>query len=236
MELWEVIKKYVIKYRSQLILGLALIATLICLAISCSNNASLNKQYKHNVDALTDSIEYYQTRSGQLVAEKTLLEGDLKLLKSANEELYKKVKELEIKKPEQIVYVETEVVNEVHDTTYLVDPTLPYQRKDFAFNNEWRKLEGFMELKDNLLGLNITTDKVFVDYTLALKDGQVFLNSSNPYVQYNQIQGFTVPKSKKPRWGFGVGPQVGVGYDIFNKTPGIYVGVGFSFNYNFITF
>lgn len=224
------------KYKSQILLGLALLVTLIFLGVSCSRNRALTNQYNNNVTALTDTVELYKTKSGQLAAEKTLLEGDINLLKTTNEDLYKQIKDLKVKKPQQVVYVETEVVNEVHDTTYILQPSLPYQRKDFQFNSEWRVLEGFMELKDNLLGLNFTKDITYVDYTLAIKDNKVYMTSTNPYVQYREIQGLTLPKQRKPAWSFGVGPVFGVGYDIVNKNPGVYVGLGVNFSYSIISF
>ena len=148
-ELLNIIKNIWTKYKSQILLSIALVAAVLFLAISMSNNRALKKKYDINTRALTDSIEFYQSKTGKLVAEKNILEGDMKDLKELNESLYKEVQDLKVKKPQQVVYIETEVINEVHDTTYVVDPNLSYQRKDFNFNNQWRVLEGYMELKDN---------------------------------------------------------------------------------------
>lgn len=235
-ELLSIIKNIWTKYKSQIILGLALVVSLIFLWASCSNNINLKNSYDINTRALTDTIEYYQTKSGKLAVEKSILQGDIKDLKQLNEDLYKKVKDLEVKKPEQVVYVETEIVNDVHDTVYVVDPLLSYQRKDFNFNNQWRTLEGFIELKDNTLGLNITQDKVFVNYTLAIKDNHVYLTSSNPFVQYNEIQGITLPKKQKPMFSIGVGPVFGMGYGFLNKQFDVFAGIAITANYNLITF
>ena len=235
-ELLDIIKNIINKYKAEIILSLALILSLIFLAISCSNTRDIKRKYEINTKALVDTIEYYQSKSGKLVAEKNILEGDIKDLKTLNEELYNEIKDLKVKKPQQVIYVETEVVNEVHDTTYVVDPNLSYQKKDFSFNNKYRELEGFMELKDNNLGLSITRDNVYVDYTLAIKDNKVYLTSSNPYVRYNEIQGLTVPKTKKPKFGIGIGPSFGVGYDIVNKKPGVYAGLSVNIDYMLVTF
>ena len=235
-EILETLKNTFLKYKGYILMGLALLITLIFLGISCSNNRDIRRKYDINTRALTDTIEYYQTKSGKLAVEKSILQGDIHDLKELNEDLYKKVKDLEVKKPEQVVYVETEIVNEVHDTTYIIDPSLSYQRKDFDFSNQFRTLTGFMELKDNTLGLNFIEDKVLVDYTLAIKDNKVFLTSSNPYVQYNEIQGISIPPRKKPKFSISVGPSIGIGYDIINKQPGIYAGLSVNAGYNLITF
>lgn len=222
--------------KTSFILGAVLIASLAALAATISRNISLKREYEHNTKALNDTIRTYKGRNGQLVAEKNILIGDYNTLKDLNDNLAEEVKNMKVRRPDHVVYVETEVVNEVHDTTYIIDRSLPSIRKDFDFSNEYRQLAGFMELKDENLGLNITNDRTLVDYTLAIKDGKVYMTSSNPYVQYNEIQGITLPTPKKPKFSIGIGPQLGVGYDIINKQPGIFAGVGISANFNLLSF
>ena len=76
-ELFNAIKNIWTKYKGYIVIGLALIASLVFLAISCSNNADIRHKYDINTKALTDTIEYYQTKSGQLAAEKAILQGDI---------------------------------------------------------------------------------------------------------------------------------------------------------------
>ena len=219
-----------------IILGAVLFASLAALGATISKNISLRKQYDHNTQALQDTVKIYKGKNGDLVAEKTILIGQYNDLKHLYDDLDEKVKNMKVRNPDQVVYVETEVINEVHDTTFIIDRSLPSLRKDFDFSNKYRQLAGFMELKDDNLGLNITQDRTLVDYTLAIKDGRVYLSSSNPYVQYNEIQGITIPAPKKPKFSIGIGPQLGAGFDLINKTPGIYAGVGISANFNIISF
>jgi len=219
-----------------IILGGLLFASLAALGTTISKNIALKKSFDHNSKALTDSINTYKSRNGDLVAEKTLWVGRYNDAKKMYDELNEKVQNMKVHNPDQVVYVETEVINEVHDTTYIIDRSLPSLRKEFDFSNNYRQLAGFMELKDDNLGLNITQDKTIVDYTLAIKDGKVYLSSSNPYVQYNEIQGITVPAPKKPKFSIGIGPQLGAGFDLISKQPGIYAGVGISANFNLISF
>lgn len=235
-ELFNAIKNIWTKYKGYIVIGLALIASLVFLAISCSNNADIRHKYDINTKALTDTIEYYQTKSGQLAAEKAILQGDIKDLKELNEDLYKKVKDLEVKKPEQVVYVETQVVNEVHDTTYLVPEIVDYLKQDFDFSNQWRTLTGYIEYNKPNLSLTFDKDIVLVDYVLAIKDNNVYLTSSNPYVRYNEIQGITIPPKKKPMFSISVGPSFGVGYGLLNKKPDIFAGITITAGYNLITF
>ena len=235
-DLLNAIKNLFIKYKGYIIMGLALLATLILLGISCSNNAGLKKTYDINTKALTDSIEYYQTKSGQLAAEKAIMQGDIKDLKELNEDLYKKVKDLEVKKPEQVVYVETVINHEVHDTTYVVPEVNDYLKQDFDFSNQWRTLTGYIEYNKPNLSLTFDKDIVNVDYTLAIKDNNVYLTSSNPYVKYNEIQGITIPPRKNPKFSISIGPSAGVGYGLITKNPDVFVGVTITAGYNLITF
>jgi len=219
-----------------LILVLALLGSIAGFGTYFSKYSKMKKEYDHNVHALSDTIKTYKGKNGQLVAEKAILIGDIDLLKTTNENLSNELNNMKVRNPSQVVYVETEVINEVHDTTFIIDRTVPYQRKDFNFSDSFRQLEGYMELMDNNLGLNITKDRTFVDYTLAIKDGRVYMTSTNPNVQFNEIQGITIPSPKKPKFSIGIGPQLGVGYDILNKQPGIFAGVGVSANFNLISF
>lgn len=235
-EILDALKNIFLKYKGYIFMGLALLITLIFLGISCSNNANLRKTYDINTRALTDTIEYYQTKSGQLAAEKSILQGDIHDLKELNEDLYKKVKDLEVKKPEQVVYVETEVINEVHDTTYIVPEIIDYLKQDFDFSNQYRTLTGYIEYNKPNLGLVFEKDIVNADFTLAIKDNHVYITSTNPYVRYNDIQGIALPPRKKPKFSLSVGPSTGVGYGLITKKPDVFAGFTITAGYNLITF
>jgi hypothetical protein len=79
------------------------------------------------------------------------------------------------------------------------------------------------------MGVNITKDVVKFDYTVAMdKNNKIYIKSTNPYVKYEEISGFQVPKQKQKKWG--IGPQIGVGYDpVHNKiSPTIGIGIQWS--------
>lgn len=228
-------KQFILKYKSSLILGLCLVISLACLALSITHNYNANRKYQNNVDALTDTISVYKAKNGNLVAEKTILEGSISDLKKLNEDLYDEIKNLKLKKPDNIVYVETQVVNEVHDTTWMVKPLELYFKQDFDFSNQFRTLNGFIEYQNQNLKLSILNDIVNVNYTLAVKDNKVYVTSNNPYVRYNEIQGFTL-QQKKPKWGIAVGPSINGGWDPINKKPTISIGGSIVFGYLITSF
>lgn len=225
------------KSASTIILGVALAGSLAGLGYSIHTNKQMEKTYEHNMHALSDTIHYYTGKNGVNVANKDIWVGPInKAFEERFKELQQQLDNMKVRNADQVVYVETEVVNEVHDTTYIIDRNLEYLKKEFSFSNSFRDLEGYMELNDNNLGLNITRDVVRADYTLAIKDGRVYLSSDNPYVLYNEIQGVTIPKPKKPKFSVGIGPQLGFGFDVINSKPGIYAGIGISANYNLLSF
>ena len=195
----------------------------------CSNNADVKEQMQHNIEALTDSVKHYRTISGDIATEKAILIGDIDLLKHTNDSLYHKVKELGIKKPDQVVYITNEIIREKRDTAWKV--RTPEMSKTFDFSDKWRDLVGNVTLKDSILGLSINKDIVRMDYTMGIKDGRVYISSSNPYVKFNEIQGITIPKTKQKYWH--IGPTIGTGIG----TDGVIrPNIGLSLTYSIISF
>lgn len=202
----------------------AIILFVICVR-QCRTNSDIRQQMQHNIEALTDTVREYKTISGDIAAEKSILIGDINLLKHTNDSLYKRVKELGVKKPQQVVYIKNDIIHERHDTAWKVYS--PNMTKDFDFSNKWRVLSGNVSLKDSVLGLSIEKDIVHLDYTMAIKDGRVYVSSTNPYVKFNDIQGIAIPKQKQKR--LHIGPFVGAGIDINGKVrPNIGVGLTYS--------
>lgn len=163
---------------------------------SCSEQQRINE---NNIIAMTDSISYYKLKNGELVATKTILEGDLNTLKLANDSLYQTIKDMKLKDPTKIVYVTTETVLEKRDTVWMSDSIItPYEiRKPFDFTNEYQSLTGSVWAKEKQLGLNIDKNIVYADYTVAFEDNKVYIKSSNPYVQYTNVTGIQIPKPKE---------------------------------------
>lgn len=223
------------KYKTQIILGALLVLAILFGINQTVKNRNLKRQNYNNIEALTDSIKYYQGKNGELVAEKTLLLGDMNTLELANKELADKIEDMKIHKPQQVVYYETIIENEVHDTVWVVEENDTTIKKDFDFSDQWRILNGFVKLEDKNLSLSIAEDKVLVNYTLAIKDNKVYISSDNPYVKYNEIQGLTLPKTKK-NFSLGIGPTISYGYDFQHRNFGPFVGVSLGLYYNFLQF
>lgn len=231
-DLLNAIKNIWNKYKSQIILILCLLVCIFFLIRSCENNLANKRIYDNNVKALTEQVQTWETKAGDLVAEKTVLEGDVKLLKQTNEELYEQVKKLKAR-PKEVVYIETEIINEVHDTTFIVDSN--YIKKYFDFSDQWRTLTGFVEYNNPNLNLTFTKDITKADFTVAIKDSKVYITSNNPHIVYNDIQGVVLPK-KEPMFTISTGPSFSAGYGLINKNFDFYAGWSVIIGYNIKSF
>ena len=74
-ELWSKIKTHAI----YILIICLLVGALSTSVNRCSNTSD---EYKHNIEALKDTIKYYQDKNGNLVATKLAFESDIKTLKT----------------------------------------------------------------------------------------------------------------------------------------------------------
>ena len=229
-ELWK-------NFKSDLIylLIIALLVCSLCLSINRCSNAG--GEYKHNIEALKDTIKYYQDKNGNLVATKLAFESDIKTLKLLNEDLYNQIDSLKLKKDKvkEVIIVKGEIDNGKKDSSYVIkhDTISKGFDKTFNFNDKYRTLEGNATYKDDIFNININKDVIYFDYTLALdKNNRVYIKSTNPYVKYNELSGFTLPSYKRKPTALVLGPSVGYGYDFTNNkfVPTIGFNITWGFN------
>ena len=209
------------------------IATIVILFIVMSISVNTCQSYKHeyytNLLASRDSISYYKDRCNRLVATTLAYEANLKDLKLLNNDLYNEISALK-SKPVTATHITTTITNEIHDTTYIIKPSDIVQgiTEHFDYSNPYRTLAGQISYHPDTLELKIDSDKVYVDFTVAMdKKNQIHVVSNNPYIQYNEITGFTVPKTKQKRWG--IGPFVGASVDVTSGKFSPAVGIGISY-------
>ena len=202
-----------------------------CLCFSMNKCSTINDRYENNIKALTDTISYYESKTGSLIATKTAYESDIKELKLVNNDLYQEIADMKIKlkNVSSAANIKGEIIYEPGDTVYIVKSDTIYKgfEKHFDFSNEWRTLNGNITYKTDSLGIKFNEDKVKFDYTFVMdKNNKLFIKSDNPYVQINNINGFTIPKPAPKKWGLSV--LIGYSYDIQHNTFGPTVSVGVS--------
>ncbi len=213
--------------KTHLIYIVIIIALLSILSISMRNCQENKQLYSNNITALVDSVSFYKAKNGELVASKSLLEGDMSLLEKTNSELMNELNSMKVKDPEQVVKIVTEYVNIPSDTVWVIDSINTNITKQFNFTDNYRSLAGDVYLKNNMLGLNINKDEVYANYTLAIKDNKAYITSNNPYIKISDIQGITLPTPKAKH--FYLGPSVNFGYDPLQNKPSFNVGISIGY-------
>ena len=198
-----------------------------CLWSQWKNNREDEARYETNITAFTDSVSYYKSKCGDLVATKTLFECNIKELEKLNEDLYSEIKDLKIKNEVLAgATISGKVENPSNDTVFIVKNDTIHNgfHHNFNFNNEWRILEGNVAYVPDSLKVNITKDIINFDYTFAIDDkNKLYIKSNNPYVHFDEFTGYTLPKEKKTH--FSIGPSVTAGYGLINQKFDIVIGV-----------
>lgn len=223
------------KYSAHIIYILIIVVLLMCLNFSISKCSNTSKEYKNNIEALTDTIKYYKDKNGNLVATKLGFESDINTLKILNKQLYDEIETLKLRKGnvKNIYHIEGVIDHGKNDTVYIVknDSINRGFYRTFNFNNDFRTLEGNISYIPDSLKFNIEKDYIKFDYTLVMdKNNKIYIKSDNPYVKYNEISGFTIQKEKKTHWSLG--PSINFGYDPINNKPAFSIGA--SLNYGII--
>ena len=100
------------KSASTIILGVALAGSLAGLGYSIHTNKQMEKTYEHNMHALSDTIHYYTGKNGVNVANKDIWVGPInEAFEERFKELQQQLDNMKVRNANQVVYVETEVVN-----------------------------------------------------------------------------------------------------------------------------
>ena len=235
--LWENNKKDILQF-------LVMIVLFVWALISMQRCSIMKHNYEtaqNNIVALTDSIEYYECKTGELVAQKTMLIGEIKDLKESHSKelncLYDNLNSMKRKNAQMAAQLKGFIDNPVKDTIWKYD-TIKFEKsliQPFDFSDKWRILSGNITLKDDTIGLNIKEDQVFFDYTIAIEDGCIYIKSDNPYVKYDYVTAIQEQQKKPKHWNIGFQTGFGSQYGMFNKTidVGPYLGVGVSWGFGF---
>jgi len=203
-----------------------------------------------NIRALTDSIRYEKTRSGDIEAVKSSFVSKLEDLEKLNKDLYAEVKN-EVGKVKSLIKANAEIGR---DSVKLSNTLKKYpDGKTFGltFNDNyedtaltWKlKGESKFQLENNTIipGLTIIEEnKIRVKLVMGFKENkdnfEVFARSASPLVKFNDLDGtiiipkkpdITMPPVKKKN--FGIGPNISVGVGA-NLKPSIFLGVGIQYN------
>lgn len=108
----------------------------------------------------------------------------------------------------------------------------------FKYNDEWLSFKGITRIDGNTGSTQIDGVNVFAPLKVGItNDYQIFVQTPNPYITFNDIEGAVIDGSKfapkKKRFSWGVQFGFGATYDIIKKdiAVGPYGGLGVEFNF-----
>ena len=199
--------------------------------------------YKHNNEALQDSVHYYTTKNGELMEYKKALIVKNSELAKYLDITTKEKKEIEKELKSKIDYI-ARLEGSVRIDSVLCHDTL-WVRGDttligFAYSDKWLSMEGTTTQTKDSVKTQINTLVCDVPLTVGLTDNYtIFVKSPNPYVSFSNIEGAVVEKpsngTKPKRWNIGIQAGFGATYGLVGKTldVGPYIGVGISYGFGF---
>ena len=150
--LWVNNKKDIFQVLIMIILFVwALLSMQRCSTMKFEYNTAQN-----NIVALTDSIEYYESKTGELIVQKTMLTGEIKDLKESHSkelnDLYNDLNSMKRKNAQLAAQIENTIERPSVDTLWKYDTVLVAQNlvQPFQFKDKWRNLSGNITLNDNI--------------------------------------------------------------------------------------
>ena len=108
----------------------------------------------------------------------------------------------------------------------------------FKYNDEWISFKGITRIDGDVGSTQIDGINIFAPLKVGItNDYQIFVQTPNPYITFNEIEGAVIdgskfaPKKKRFSWGIQVG--FGAMYDVIKKdiAVGPYGGLGAEFNF-----
>jgi regulator of replication initiation timing len=207
-------------------------------------NSDKLERMENNIEAYKSEMETVKTENGSLIASKQSLILTEKELREELDISKKELKELKKTLGDNIAYIaklETRV--SVKDTIYMSADTVYVNNdnttKTFMWADEWMSFSGKVSgitISDSEMSVHDISMNVPLEY--GMTDGyKVFVKSSNPYVQFTDMNSVIVNgssiKEKPKRFHHGISIGVGVNYGILagKLDVGPYVGYGFTYSF-----
>jgi cell division protein FtsL len=93
---------------------------------------------------------------------------------------------------------------------------------------------GKVSVAHNNTELTYRNSQIGLTWGQKYEDGKlkVFAQTAHPAFKTQLLEGTYVDYPKKKHWftGFGIGPQIGVGYDFLHNQPAVTIGIGIQYN------
>lgn len=177
---------------------LLIIGLLILFNINnCSNNKTLNQQIKY-FSEYEDSVKYYKSKTGDLIAYNNTLEINYKNLKKVNLELSNLLEDLKIKKAKTITKIETIVEIQKIEVPFSIQLPCDTFLMSFEHKEDWLSINGKIS-NENLYFDSIKLKNDLTVITGTKKNGLfkrnesiVAVKSENPYFQTTSLRNYNI--------------------------------------------
>jgi len=200
--------------------------------------------WEHNYHALQDSVHYYETKNGELLAYKDALILDKKELQEYLNMSRQEIKELE-KKLEGALAMAGQIHTVIRydtirmtDSIYLVNDTI---FSKFKYEDLYTQIGGHTVITDSMTKSETTLD--YIDIYAKLKIGMTdnykfYATSDNPHLNITNIESAVIDedmfRQDRKKWGLSVYAGFGANYGIVNKKIDVGPSLGVALTYDLV--
>ena len=199
-----------------------------------------NNIWKHNYEAVQDSMHVIETKYGEVLYENSSLILEKKELEKEIGITKQEVKEYEKKLNSKLAYIsKLETQLKIKDTIKVPEVIRDTLSNSYTvhYSDKWVGFGETFSLK-NPYDPSISIYDIWINVPLKVgltDDYKIFVTSPNPYFMVSSIEGAAIDKSKfvqkKPRWSFSIYAGFGAQYGLLAKEidvgPQFGLGVGF---------
>lgn len=226
--------------------NLAIIALIAlgCAFIYVHHRSSVKSQqievYEHNIRVLNDSLRTVKLQNGQLLVERgSLILSEAEMSKQLG--LKKdEISDLKSKLSSAITQLNKVQAVVIHDSIYIpgkiIYATADSLKADFVYKDDWTGMSGTFNYKNESCSVQLYDMCTNIPLTIGLTESKhFFVTSTNPHVQFTDINSTINIKSlqKPKRWSLGLNVGPGFFYDITRNQIGAGIGCQIGVNYNF---
>lgn len=223
----------------QIILGISCVVLFLLLLHQCNEKNNAQEETKSVRAFLSDSVDYYKNKSGQLVAEKTALRSENNKISDRNQVLQVLLSK-QIDSTRQLTklvknFKTIDAAGNITLETELKDIEIPFEEPlGFNFSRRWSKKTPHYFISGFTSEIGTTIDRLklntIISFGIGEKKTGFFQNeyrfeatASNPFVKITGLDGATFSQKRKR---LGLSLYAGYGLDRnFALTPQIGVGI-----------
>lgn len=228
------------KYRNFLGDNLKIILAITCVVLAfllfrqCNETKEVRDNFESVQNFLDDTISYYRTETGNLVAEKQSLRGDKHVLEIL---LSKKIDSLGQLKLIVEKFRSVQGAGNITQVTRIDTVKIPYEVPvQVEFYRTWGKSDKYYSIFGTSTETGITIDSLSIPNTLSFAIGEkstgfwkseyrIEAVNSNPFIKTTGLDAYSFSQRKK-RLGLSIYAGVGISEN-FNFVPQIGFGVTF---------